>query len=68
MIGDTLIADYTFASEGTVSVREVAFLKKDHVLIEGFGDIEEKAGKSIFKNIATLRFDDKLALRETECK
>ncbi|MBG6235525.1 hypothetical protein IWX76_002093 [Pedobacter sp. CAN_A7] len=40
--GDTLLLDYTFASEGTTSQRPVAFLKQDDQLIEGFGPAETR--------------------------
>ena len=43
--GDTLLADYTFMSEGTQSVRQVVFLIKGETAIEGYGDIEEKDSK-----------------------
>nr|GFC68635.1 hypothetical protein [Tanacetum cinerariifolium] len=37
MHGDTLVADYTFQSEGTTSIRQVVFLRRDIGFIEGFG-------------------------------
>lgn len=67
MYGDTLIADYTFQSEGTTSVREVAFLKKDSSFVEGYGDVEEKDGKMVFKNRNTIQFTGK-PLKIAECK
>jgi hypothetical protein len=42
MKGDTLLLDYTFASEGTTSQRPVAFLKQEDKLIEGFGPAETR--------------------------
>ena len=65
--GDTLIADYTFSSEGTTSVRQVAFLLQNGALKEGFGDVEEKEGKTIFKRGATVDFSGFL-LTKTACK
>ena len=41
MKGDTIIADYTFDSEGLRSVRQVVFLKKDGKLYEGYGEMKE---------------------------
>ncbi|WP_432708288.1 hypothetical protein [Pedobacter sp.] len=38
--GDTILLDYTFASEGVTSQRPVAFLKQEDKLIEGFGPDE----------------------------
>lgn len=66
--GDTIIADYTFMSEGINSVRQVAFLKKGNQLIEGHGAFEDKNGKSVFKNTESLNFNDGTILSEIECK
>lgn len=65
--GDTLFADYTFMSEGTQSVREVAFLKEGGSYIEGYGDMKEAAGKMIFKDPKKLKFDSKTILTKSEC-
>lgn len=65
--GDTLIADYTFQSEGVESVRQVVFLKTVDGLEEGFGEIMDVAGKSIFKDIKTLKFSEGLKLLKTDC-
>lgn len=67
MKGDTLIADYTFYSEGTSSIREVVFLKKKDQLIEGFGETVMLEGKQVFKNRSTLSFDNSLELTAIEC-
>ena len=58
MRGDTLVADYTFMSEGVTSVRQIAFIKLDNTLVEGYGDVEEKNGEMVFKNIGKLNFKD----------
>lgn len=68
MKGDTLIADYTFTSEGVSSVREVAFLQKDGTLIEGFGDVISTNDKVTFKDKSKLKFDAKNALTKVDCK
>lgn len=65
--GDTLFADYSFISEGTGSVREVAFLKKGSNWVEGFGDIEENNGKMVFKDKASLQFNGNIILTEIPC-
>lgn len=65
--GDTLIADYTFDSEGVSSIREVAFLQKDGTYIEGYGDIVEANGKVSFKDRKTLKFDVKNTLTKVDC-
>lgn len=65
--GDTLLAEYEFKSEGIVSVREVAFLKKGNGYAEGYGEAEEKDGKMIFKNAAGLTYSDSLILKSINC-
>lgn len=68
IIGDTLIADYTFQSEGMESTRQVVFLKMGDHLHEGFGEITEKDGKTIFKDINNLNFKDGIKFTKTDCK
>lgn len=68
MNGDTIIANYIFMSEGVESFRQLAFLKKGDALIEGYGDIEEKDGRMVFKDIKKLNFPDKIQLKEVPCK
>ncbi len=68
MRGDTLFADYTFMSEGTQSVRQVAYLKKDNSLLEGYGDVEEKGNKMVFKNTGKLNFGKGVVLQKIDCK
>ncbi|MBW7839690.1 MAG: hypothetical protein H3C36_08655 [Chitinophagaceae bacterium] len=67
MRGDTLIAEYSFSSEGVRSIRQVAFLLQGDVAIEGYGELEEKEGKMIFKNTHSLKFDKAVPLRKTTC-
>lgn len=66
--GDTLISEYTFQSEGATSVRQVVLLKKGDQLIEGFGDVEEVDGKTRFKNISKLKFENSIVFAKTDCK
>jgi heat shock protein HslJ/uncharacterized membrane protein len=66
MTGDTLIADYTFMSEGVRSTRQVAFLIKDNVVIEGYGPSEEKEGKMVFTDLSKLTFSGR-PLRKAPC-
>lgn len=65
--GDTLIVEYTFNSEGKESVRQVAFLKKGDQLIEGFGDVEEKNGKMIFKDKSKVTFGNSMVFNKVDC-
>lgn len=67
MRGDTLLADYTFMSEGVESVREVAFLKKDGGWIEGFGEVTDASGKMAFKDHAKLDFAKGMQFRPADC-
>lgn len=65
--GDTLLADYKFMSEGKLSTRQVIFLIKDSVATEGYGDMEEKEGKMVFKNTKGITFGKGLILKMVEC-
>lgn len=66
--GDTLIADYTFYAEGTTSMSEVVFLKRNNTWIQGFGETTSSEGKEIFKSRSTLNFNDSIVLTSTECE
>lgn len=65
--GDTLFADYSFISEGTGSVREVAFLRTNDKWVEGFGDMKENNGKMIFTGKSSLQFNGNIVLTEVPC-
>lgn len=65
--GDTLIADYHFASEGMMSVRQVAFLKQENSLKEGFAELTIKDNNWVFKNPHSLQFTGFLLL-PSECE
>lgn len=67
MKGDTLIADYTFVSEGVSSIREVVFLQKDGALIEGYGEVVDANNKVTFKDKKKLKFDAKNTLTKSDC-
>lgn len=64
--GDIIKADYTFLSEGTTSVREVMFRLKDNTLTEGYGDMEDKDNKSVFKDPSKVQFTQ--VYNSIECK
>ncbi len=69
MKGDTLFADYTFNAEGMQSVREVVFLKKDDVIIEGYGPLKyDSNNKAVFTNKDSLMFDEKMKLDKVACE
>ena len=65
--GDTLIADYRFMSEGKQSTRQVIFLIKDSVATEGYGNMEEKEGKMVFKDVKDVTFGKGLMLKKVPC-
>ena len=65
---DTLFADYTFMSEGIESVREVVFINTAGGWVEGYGEIDDKDGKVIFKNRNKITFDNSAVLKETACQ
>ena len=65
--GDTIIADYTFQSEGSTSYRQVSFIKKGDQLLEGYGPTQEADGRRVFTNIAGLKYGD-ITLSPVNCK
>lgn len=66
--GDTIIANYTFQSEGKTSVREVAFLKQGDQLVEGFGDVQEIKGEVKYKDVSKLKFGSSMVFSKADCK
>ncbi|UIR57313.1 hypothetical protein LZQ00_05725 [Sphingobacterium sp. SRCM116780] len=60
-----LIADYTFQSEGTTSVRQVAFKVEGDTLIEGYGVFDPTG--TTFKNVNNIDFTSKMPLIKTDC-
>ncbi|AQG80120.1 hypothetical protein [Spirosoma montaniterrae] len=67
MMGDTLMADYTFMSEGQESVRQVAFLVKNNELSEGYGNVSEQNGKMVFSDKSGLKFPGTMVLKKVDC-
>lgn len=68
MKGDTLFANYTFASEGVLSYREVAFLKKEDSFLMGSGAIMTAGNREVFKSRREIEFSDRVILRNADCK
>lgn len=68
MMGDTIIVDYKFQSEGVYSHREVAWLRKGDQLLEGYGDVKEVNGDVKFKNVRKLIFGKSIVFTKTNCK
>lgn len=67
MKGDTLMLDYTFNSEGIEFERQVVILRKGNQLFEGYGDMEEKKGKLIFKDVSSLNFKGGIVFNKIDC-
>jgi hypothetical protein len=67
MQGDTLFATYTFQSEGMVSKREVAFLRRGSEFIAGYGEVMMRNGQEVFQRPHQLHFDSKTALLPVPC-
>ena len=65
--GDTLLADYTFTSEGIRATRQVIFLIKDSLALEGYGEMEERGGKMIFRNLQKVDFNKGMKLVKVSC-
>lgn len=63
-----LVAYYTFASEGSSSVRQVAFKLNEDFALEGYGEMEMKNDTLLFKNIEDLDFSSSFPLKANDCK
>lgn len=51
-----IIADYTFRSEGMMSVRQVVFKMTGTALAEGYGDLNTSGDTVRFKDISALKY------------
>ena len=63
--GDTLLAVYTFNSEGSISMREVAFLRRGQGLVEGYGPLT--ADGRAFTSRDSLNFPGGMPLSAVDC-
>lgn len=63
-----LIADYTFESEGLTSVRKVVFKLKGDTLLQGYGELSEQNGKTVFTQIERLQFDTAFPFVRVNCQ
>ncbi len=66
--GDTLFAEYVFQSEGMDSRRQLAFLKKDNSLLQGFGPVSEQGNRQFFTDKSKIRFDTGIELKKSACQ
>lgn len=65
--GDTLLAHYVYSSEGQISEREVAFLLKDNLILEGYGEQKEENGVLRFINFENLQYGNGFILLKVNC-
>lgn len=65
--GNKIFADYTFSSEGTTSVRQVAFLVNEGEVIEGFAEMKDANGKMVFVNSSAIDFSQGMKLKQIDC-
>lgn len=56
--GNIIRGDYRFMSEGIESVREVIFKLENDRLIEGYGQLDERNSKVIFRNPSQVTFPE----------
>lgn len=54
-----IVADYTFLSEGTSSVRQVVFKIKQDTLLQGYGELQMRNDTSVFRDVDLVIFDRK---------
>lgn len=62
-----LIADYSFVSEGTSSVMQVAFKKTEEGFVPGYGLIVMEGTTQKFKNTNDLTFDSSITYIPSTC-
>lgn len=62
-----IYADYTFASEGTTSVREVVFRIEGATLVPGFGDITESGNKIVFVDKNAIQYQNEHPFIKVSC-
>ena len=67
MHGDTLLATYAFTSEGLMSYREVAFLRRADSFVMGSGEILERGNRDVFKSPELIEYDSEVVLRHVNC-
>lgn len=62
---DIIIGTYTFLSEGTESVRPIAFKKQDNNMVEGYGSINNALH---FTDTVSLDFSNSYILKNYTCE
>lgn len=67
MYGDTLLATYAFTSEGLMSYREVAFLRREDSFVMGSGQILNRGNRDVFKSPELIEYGSEIVLRRVNC-
>ena len=67
LLGDTLVADYTFRSEGKVTVRQIVFKLSATQAREAYGKMRDYEGKMIYDDPSAIDFSKGLALDSVSC-
>lgn len=67
-VGDTIIVDYKFQSEGTWSKRQVAWVRQGDKFLEGYGETYQDKDVVKFKNYRNLTYGNSIVLEKTKCK
>jgi len=65
--GDTLFVLYDFFAEGTHSIAEEAFLKRNDTLVRGFGERDEIKGIYRFRDRGDIDFSAGQVFRPILC-
>jgi hypothetical protein len=69
VIRDTLIiADYTYESEGMMSVREEIFAIQDSTLVRAYGPVTNQNNKMVFTDKGNLKFEHNMVFRKVGCE
>lgn len=69
VFGDTLKVNYKFASEGSVSEREIYFLQDSGILLEGIGKYaESNSSKAVYESPKAINFTKGQRLNPADCK
>lgn len=66
MRGDTLVADYSYKSEGSVSMRQEVMLRQGDGFIIGSGATRSEDGKQVFNDLGKMNFG-KMRLSLADC-
>ncbi|MDN3586817.1 hypothetical protein QWY86_09075 [Pedobacter aquatilis] len=67
-VGDTIIVDYKFQSEGVWSKRQVAWIRQGDKFLEGYGETYQDKDIVKFKNYRKLTYGNSIVLEKTDCK